>query len=110
MALKKFSRPWGATIHIITRSSGPSLMISCLTSMAQKPRGAGPGRVRLPVHHAPALAAEADLQLHLVAVRVLAHAAAGGDRLIAHGQARVGRRVGVGRGGGGAGGGHGPPG
>ena len=38
----------------------------------------------LAVHHRAALAAEADLQLDLIAMRVLAHAATGGDGLEAH--------------------------
>src|SRR6185295_10900393 len=51
---------------------------------AQEARGARHQRVALAVHHHAALASEADLQLDLVAVRVLAHAAAGGDGLEAH--------------------------
>ena len=47
-----------------------------------------------PVHHRASAAAEADLQLDLVAVGMLAHAAARGDGLKAHG---VAREAGAGR-------------
>src|SRR4029450_769743 len=72
-----------------------------LDVVAEEARGARHQRMAYSVHHRAPAAAEADLQLDLVAVRVLAHAAARGDGLKTHGGA------GEAGGGGGEGGGGG---
>src|SRR5262245_55916343 len=64
-----------------------------LDVIAEKTRGAGDERLLRAVDHDVTAAAKADLQLDLVAVRMLAHAAAGRDRLVTHRQRGKARQV-----------------
>src|SRR5215813_8075456 len=64
-----------------------------LDVVAEKAGRAGDERLLHAVHHDVAAAAEADLQLDLIAVRVLAHPAAGRDGLITHRQRGEARQV-----------------
>jgi len=83
--LEEMLEAGGETTQSMTNSPGPSLMISCLTSWPRKQAVPGTRSWLLPLT-ITGPGREADLELDLVVVGVLADAPAGRDGLEAHGE------------------------